>query len=229
MTLQGLTPVPLRLVIYDCDGVLIDSEAIASRVCAEALTELGWRMTPAESMAQFMGYSLSGMLPMIEARIGRPVPPGWVAQLCERLVQAMEEESVTVPGAAEALQATAALGLPFRVASNSSHAEMAVKFGRTGLDRLVAGRLHSAGDVRAGKPAPDVFLAAAAAEGVPPAACIVVEDSVPGTRGAVAAGMAVIGLDPHGNGAALRAAGAYPVRSLAELPALFRTAMRRAA
>ena len=224
-----MTPQPLRLVIYDCDGVLIDSESTASRVCAEALTELGWAMTPAESMARFVGYSLSGMLPVIEAHIGRPVPPGWVSALCERLVEAMAHESVTIPGAAEALHATLALGLPFRVASNSSHAEMAVKFGRTGLDSLVAGRLHSAGDVSAGKPAPDVFLAAAAAEGVPPAACIVVEDSLPGVRGAVAAGMAVIGLDPHGDGAALRAAGAHPVRSLAELPALFRAAMRLAA
>lgn len=224
-----MTPQPLRLVIYDCDGVLIDSEATASCVCAEALAELGWAMTPAQSMARFVGYSLTSMVPVIEAHIGRPVPPGWVTGLCERLVETLANEAVTIPGATDALRATLALGLPFRVASNSSHAEMAVKFGRTGLDGLVAGRLHSAGDVPAGKPAPDVFLAAAEAEGVPPGACIVVEDSLPGVHGAVAAGMAVIGLDPHGDGAALRAAGAHPVRSLAELPALFRMAMRLAA
>jgi len=104
-----------------------------------------------------------------------------------------------------------------------------VKFARTGLAPLVEGRTHSARDVAAGKPAPDVFLAAAAAQGVPAQACIVVEDSLPGIRGALAAGMACIGLDPHGSGAALRAAGAHPVRALSELPALFRTAMRAAA
>jgi beta-phosphoglucomutase-like phosphatase (HAD superfamily) len=115
------------------------------------------------------------------------------------------------------------------VASNSSHEEMAVKFARTGLAPLVAGRTHSARDVAAGKPAPDLFLAAAAAEGVAPQACIVVEDSLPGIRGALAAGMTCIGLDPHGPGEALRAAGAHPVRALSELPALFRAAMRAAA
>lgn len=230
MTPHGLTQHPLRLVIYDCDGVLIDSEGVASRVCAEALTELGWPMTAAESMQRFVGYSLGSMVPVIEAHIGRPLPAGWTGQLAQRLVNALSEEAQTMPGAADVLRATAALGLPFRVASNSGHAEMAAKFARTGLDSLVAGRVHSAEDVPRGKPAPDVFLHAAAAEGMPPGACIVVEDSVPGTRGAIAAGMAVIGLDPHGDGQALRAVGAsHVVRALSELPPLFRTAMRHAA
>ena len=134
-----------------------------------------------------------------------------------------------MPGIFDALRATMALRLPFRVASNSGHEEMRVKFARTGLAALVQGRVHSAYDVGRGKPAPDVFLAAAAAEGVPPGSCLVIEDSLPGVHAAVAAGMACIGLDVHGDGAALRAAGAHPVRALSELPALFRAALRIAA
>ncbi len=220
---------PLRLVIFDCDGVLIDSEGPASRVCAEMITEAGWPMTTEQSMALFMGYRLSDMPPVIEAHLGRPLPPGWVEAVRKRLIHTLSTESTMIPGARAAIDAVLAMGLPFRVASNSSHEEMRVKFAQTGLADLMAGRVHSARDVKAGKPAPDVFLAAAAAEGVPPAACLVIEDSLPGTRGAVAAGMAVIGFHPAGDGAALRAAGAIPIRSFDELPALLRMAMQRAA
>ena len=224
-----MTPQTLRLVIYDCDGVLVDSEAPSNRAVAEEVTKLGWPMTTAESMARFVGHTLPDIMLVAEAHLGRPAPPGWAGMLRDRIVDVMVHEAEPMPGAADALHATMALGLPFRVASNSSHAEMRAKFGRTGLDRLVQGRVHSVEDVAAGKPAPDVFLAAAAAEGVPAGACLVIEDSLPGVRAAMAAGMACIGLDPHGDGAALRALGAHPVRSLDELPALFRVAMRLAA
>jgi len=224
-----VTPNPLRLVIFDCDGVLVDSEGPASRVTAREVSALGWPMTQDEALARFMGLRLSDMPALVAAHTGRPVPPGWVTHVRDRLIETLGHEAVAMPGAADALRATAALGLRYRVASNSSHEEMAVKFARTGLAPLVAGRVHSARDVAAGKPAPDVFLAAAAAEGIAPHSCIVVEDSLPGIRGALAAGMACIGLDPHGPGEALRAAGAHPVRALSELPALFRAAMRAAA
>lgn len=216
---------PLRLVIWDCDGVLIDSEGPANRVAAEEVTRLGWPMTVQDSMDAFVGLRLSDMPPLIEARTGRPVPPGWVEMLRTRIIDTLAAEVEAVPGAASAWQAAAAMGLAQRVASNSSHEEMRVKFARTGLDALVAGRVHSARDVARGKPAPDLFLAAAAAEGVPPGACVVVEDSVPGTRGAVAAGMACIGFDPHGSGEALLAAGAACVlQDLSELPPLLAAA-----
>ena len=104
-----------------------------------------------------------------------------------------------------------------------------MKFERTGLAYLVAGRAHSARDVARGKPAPDVFLAAAAAEGVPPAACLVIEDSVPGALAARAAGMACVGLAPGGDDPALREAGAVLIRSFDELPPILRSAMGEAA
>ena len=222
-------PAPLRLVIFDCDGVLIDSEAVASRVVAASLTEVGWPLTPEESQAIFLGLSLRQMVPMIETRMGRRLPADWTDGLRARMLAALAEEAKTMPGAEAMLVATSALGLPWRVASNSSHEEMGVKFRRTGLHRLMDGRLHSHRDVARGKPAPDLFLAAAAAERVPPECCVVVEDSLPGIEGGLAAGMTVLGYAPDGGGAALRAAGAWPVTDLSHVPLLLRDALRRAA
>ncbi len=220
-----MTPEPLRLVIFDCDGVLVDSEGPSNRVVAQEITALGWPMTTAESCTLFVGRRLSDIPPVVEARIARPVPAGWVDALREKMIAVLGTELEAMPGAHDALRATTALGLPYRIASNSSHEEMAVKFRRVAMVELVDGRMHSARDVARGKPAPDLFLHAAAAAGVPPAACLVVEDSVPGAQAARAAGMACIGLAPHGEDPALREAGAVLIRSFTELPALLRAAM----
>jgi HAD superfamily hydrolase (TIGR01509 family) len=224
-----VTKLPLRLVIFDCDGVLVDSEGPSNRVVAEAITALGWPMTTEQSCALFIGLRLSDIPAVVEAHTGRPVPLGWVNALRDRMIETLAEEVEAMPGAHDALRATTALGLPYRIASNSSHEEMGVKFGRVGMVELVAGRIHSARDVSRGKPAPDVFLHAAAAEGVPAAACLVVEDSVPGAQAARAAGMACVGLAPHGDDPRLRAAGAVLIRSLAELPDIIGRAMAAAA
>ena len=223
-----MTPSPLKLVIFDCDGVLIDSEGPSNRLIAEELTRLGWPMTEAESTTLFIGSTLESMPATIEAHLGHALPENWVEHLRQKMIAAFDTIQV-IPGALEALQATAALGVPFRIASNSSHEEMDVKFRQTGLAPLIAGRNHSARDVARGKPAPDVFLAAAAAEGVPPAACLVIEDSVPGIRAAVAAGMTVVALDLHGNAAVLRAEGATPISGLSDLAPLLRSALHQAA
>jgi HAD superfamily hydrolase (TIGR01509 family) len=220
-----MTPLPLRLVIFDCDGVLVDSEGPSSRLVAAEVTALGWPITADDSRSLFIGRRLSDIPAIIEPQLGHPVPPGWVGQLRDRLIALLAAEVEVMPGAHAVLAATTALGLPFRVASNSSHEEMAVKFERTKLTALVTGLTHSARDVAAGKPAPDVFLAAAAAAGVAPGACLVIEDSVPGALAARAAGMACIGLAPHGDDPALRAAGAVLIRSLSELPTILRAAM----
>ena len=220
-----MTPEPLRLVIFDCDGVLVDSEGPSNRLVATEITALGWPMTTEESTRLFVGRRLSDIPPIIEQQLGRPIPSGWVAQLRDKLIDLLSTDLDAMPGAHDALRAVTALGLPYRIASNSSHEEMDAKFHRVDMTDLVHGRTHSARDVRAGKPAPDVFLHAAAAEGIPPAACLVIEDSVPGAQAARAAGMACIGLAPHGDDPALRAAGATLIRSFDELPALLRRAM----
>ena len=223
--MSGLTRAPLRLVIFDCDGVLVDSEGPSNRLVAAEITALGWPMTGEESQALFVGRRLSDIPPIVEPKIGHPVPPGWIDDMRAKLISMLADEVEAMPGAHGALQVVTALGLPFRIASNSSHAEMAVKFERTGMDHLVAGLLHSARDVARGKPAPDVFLAAAKAAGVPSEACLVIEDSVPGAMAARAAGMACVGLAPYGDDPALRAVGAVLIRSFEELPAILRAAM----
>jgi len=217
---------PLRLVIFDCDGVLVDSEAIASRVGAEMVSELGWKMTGEQAQDSFLGMTLTDIVPIISARIGRPVPQDWLDTLVESIAEAMATQAIAIPGAIEALDGVTALGLPWRVASNSSHPEMQVKFARIGIAARVAGRVHSFTDVARGKPAPDLFLSAAAAEGVDPAHCVVIEDSTTGARAAAAAGMDCLGYLAHGDGAALRATGAVPFRSMFDLPGLIRLAPR---
>ena len=219
---------PLQLVIFDCDGVLVDSEGPSNRAVAEEVSKLGWVMDQAESMRQFVGFRLEAMPEVISARTGREVPPGWVEAMRARLIAVLASELELMPGVVEVLAAIESMGLPCRVASNSSMREMEAKFARTGLTHLL-GRAHSADEVERGKPAPDVFLRAAAAEGVPPGACVVIEDSVPGAEAALAAGMACLCLVPHGDGAAQRAAGGTVIRSLAEVPALLGGVMRQAA
>ena len=218
---------PLHLVIFDCDGVLVDSEPVTNRVVAAELTRLGWPMNAAGCQVRFLGMNLSAMVPLIEAKLGRPLPARWPHDLEERLVTVLGEDVELMPGAEAALAETTRLGLPWRIASNSSHAELRAKFGRNGLGDLVAGRLHSHHDVRLGKPAPDLFLAAAAAEGVAREHCVVIEDSLPGVRAAMAAEMTCLGFCPDDDGARLMAAGAAPFHSLHDLPLLLRLALEK--
>ena len=210
------------LIIFDCDGVLIDSEGVASTLIATELTTLGWPMTTQQSMDIFLGMSITDMEPIIETHLARKLPANWRAELAAKLVIVLSEQAKIIPGAREMLERVTAMGIPWRVASNSSDEEMAVKFARTGLTTLTAGRTHAAASVIAKggrpKPAPDIFLAAAAAQDVPPANCLVLEDSPLGVTGAVAAGMVCYGFAPHGTGEALLTAGASAIfRNLHDL------------
>jgi beta-phosphoglucomutase-like phosphatase (HAD superfamily) len=220
---------PLKLVIFDCDGVLIDSETLSNRVVAEMLREDGWDLTQEEADQRFIGFSFGAVKLMTEAHLGRSLGLDWVTRVVARVVEVMRTGAEPIPGAREALDAVTGLGLPWRIASNSSHLEMDAKFGRTGWRELVAGRVHSAAELvslgGAAKPAPDVFLAAASAQGVAPAHCLVIEDSVAGVMAAISAGMDCLGLVRHGDGADVRAAGAIPFRSMHDLPGLLRAAL----
>ncbi len=218
---------PLELVIFDCDGVLIDSEPLSDRVVAAELGALGWVLSPEDCNRLFLGMTFYDMCPVVEAHLGRNLPDDWVSVLVEKVAAAMANEVEAMPGARRVLEELDAFGLAWRVASNSSHLEMQAKFGRTGLLPLVHGRLHSSEDVIArggrGKPAPDLFLAAAG--DVPPDACVVVEDSLHGVRAAAAAGMQCLGFSPHDTGEVLAAGGAVPFHDLMALPALFEAAL----
>jgi HAD superfamily hydrolase (TIGR01509 family) len=214
---------PPELIIFDCDGVLVDSEMIASLVVARDLTARGWEMTAEQAMGLFLGMSITDMEPMIEHHLARTLPDGWRDALAAKLLAALSDGVRMIPGARAMLEQVNARGIDWRVASNSSDEEMAAKFSSAGLADLTVGRAHSAASVIAlggkAKPAPDVYLAAAASAGVSPAHCLVLEDSPLGVRAAVAARMRCYGFDPHGDGALLSAAGAVGI--LHELNELF--------
>ncbi len=222
---------PVRLVIFDCDGVIVDSEWLSNGVLARDMTARGWALSNEEAQRLFLGRSLEVIRAIMESHLAAPLPADWDRFIVERIVAEMASGAVAIPGAVEALHGVTALGLPWRIASNSSHEEMRAKFGRLDVAELgaalVAGRVHSRQDVALPKPAPDLFLHAAAAEGVKPEQCVVIEDSVAGASAAVAAGMDCLGFDRFEDGAALRAVGAVPFHDMTELPGLIALALER--
>jgi HAD superfamily hydrolase (TIGR01509 family) len=181
---------PISLVIFDCDGVLVDTERIAVRIDMIVLAELGWPMTEAEVVERFMGRSDEEMTADIEAHLGHRLPASWEEPFRHLYRQAFEAELEPVAGVVEALDAIA---IPTCVASSGTHEKIRFTLGLTGLYERFAGRIFSVSDVARGKPAPDLFLHAADRMGVPPARCAVVEDSRYGVEAARAAGMRAFG------------------------------------
>ena len=181
---------PFELVIFDCDGVLVDSERIAVRVEAEFLAELGWPLSQAEIVERFMGRTTEYMDEAIEARLGSRLPGDWRDQFQRRYREAFAAELVPVDGVLDALDQIA---VPTCVASSGSHDKLRFTLGHTGLYERFEGRIFSGYEVANGKPAPDLFLHAAARMGAGPARCAVVEDSLYGVLAARAAGMRVFG------------------------------------
>ncbi|MFD5415898.1 HAD family hydrolase [Streptomyces nojiriensis] len=178
---------PIELVIFDCDGVLVDSERIAVRVDALVLAELGWNLTEAEIVDRFMGRSSQSMTKEIEAHLGHSLPADWEEEFRPLYRDALAAELTAVPGIVDALDALT--HLPTCVASSGSHDKMRFTLGMTGLYQRFEGSIFSATEVEHGKPAPDLFLHAAQQMGVAPEACAVVEDSRYGLQAARAAGM----------------------------------------
>lgn len=177
------------LVIFDCDGVLVDSERIAVRIELEALRGLGMELSEEDVIARFVGRTPAVVRAAVAEHIGRPASEEWWRALRRRYDAAFAAELRPVDGIEEALDRIA---LPTCVASSSDPEPLARKLVMTGLYDRFAGRIFSAAQVQNGKPAPDVFLYAARALGAGPAECVVVEDSVHGVQAARAAGMDVI-------------------------------------
>jgi HAD superfamily hydrolase (TIGR01509 family) len=196
------------LVIFDCDGVLVDSEPVANRTLGQMLRELGLDLTQAQIFEHFVGYSLPHCLRVIEGMLGRPPPEDFLRDLQARTFAAFKTELRAMPGIEQALDALEAAGLPYCVASSGDHEKMNTTLGITGLLPRFAGRIFSVTQVARGKPAPDVYLFAARQLGAEPTACVVVEDTPPGVQAGAAAGMTVFGFSAHTPEQKLRAAGA---------------------
>ena len=207
-------------MIFDCDGVLVDSEPTANRVMAEAITEAGMPITTEECMRVFMGRRWEDSLSMIEEQLGRPLPPDFGDEYRARRDASFERELEPVAGIAAAIA-----GIPLErcVASSGTPERIRFVLGLTGLLELFEGRIFSAHEVEHGKPAPDLFLRAADAMGVAPERCAVIEDARVGLEAGRAAGMNVFGYCWHLDPETVRAAGAQPFDSMDELPALLTT------
>jgi HAD superfamily hydrolase (TIGR01509 family) len=208
------------LVIFDCDGVLVDSETIANRIMAETITASGIPITYEECRARFVGGTLQRVMDTVEEWLGRPLPTDWKQGFEARRDEAFRRELRPVPGVAAALEAIRAGGAEICVASSGSPEKIELTLGLTGLRHHFGERLFSATMVAQGKPEPDIFLYAAERMGHLPETCAVVEDSLLGVTAGVAAGMRVLAYAAETDPAVLKAAGGRPFADMAELPGL---------
>ena len=215
------------LVIFDCDGVLIDSEPLSSRVAAEELTRAGFSFSADEVGARFTGMSDASMYAAIEQKAGRLLPSDLDARIHERLMAAFKRELAAIDGIHHVLDQFDAEDVKYCVASSSTPDRLNVTLRHVGLYDRFAG-VFSASMVDRGKPAPDLFLHAARDMAVPPGCCVVVEDSVAGVSAARAADMAVLGfsggghcLDGH-DGILIKAGADRVFDDMTRLPSLLR-------
>jgi HAD superfamily hydrolase (TIGR01509 family) len=215
--------VNLDLIIFDCDGVLVDSEVISCRAHADVLSRHGYPITQEQVFDRFLGRSTRQANSEVEAELGRALPDDFHVQLQDELFRSFEADLEAVAHIHEALDA---ITQAVCVASSGSHPRMRVTLGRTRLHDRFAPNIFSASQVVNGKPAPDLFLFAARQMTVPPERCLVIEDSLPGVTGGRAAGMTVLGFHggSHcrpGHGDNLRAAGAAAIfDDMRQLPGL---------
>ncbi|WPB57995.1 HAD family phosphatase [Xylophilus sp. GOD-11R] len=198
---QQATPLPFDAVLFDCDGVLVDSEPITGAVLRDMLEERGWTLTHAEVMRIFVGKAVKDESALIEAQTGRPLTPQWFAEFWQRRNERLQAELVAIPGAPEAVRRIhAAYGGRIACASGADRGKIELQLRKIDLIDCFDGRYFSGHDQPRSKPYPDVYLHAAAALGVDPKRCAVVEDTVTGATAGVAAGATVFGYNPGGPG-----------------------------
>ncbi|HXZ09912.1 MAG TPA: HAD family phosphatase [Paraburkholderia sp.] len=217
---------PFDAVIFDCDGVLVDSEPITNRVLAEMLNELGWAISVEETIQIFLGKAVKDEAQRIEAQTGVPLTSEWLAQFRARRNAALERELVAIQGASSAVKALHdALDGRVAVASGADRHKVEMQLSKVGIFDYFDGRIFSGHEMPRSKPHPDVYLAAADALNVDPKRCAVVEDTVTGATAGVAAGATVFGYSPgesgHSTADALHQAGVARVfQRMVDLPAL---------
>jgi len=179
-----------ELVIFDCDGVLVDSEVLTVGIDRRVLAEFGWHLTEEQIVHRFVGRSSSHFRAELESYLGRSLPDDWEDPYQSWYVDAFEQDLVAVSGVEDALDR---IPWPTCVASSGSHEKLRRTLGKTDLYSRFEGRIFSATEVVSGKPAPDLFLHAASLLGASPERCVVIEDSRFGVMAARAAGMTAFG------------------------------------
>ena len=213
-------------VLFDCDGVLVDSERITNAVLRDMLEELGWQLGIEECMRLFLGKAVKDERALIEAHTGRALTEDWLVRFRERRNVQLMQRVQPIRGAVGTVAVLhEALGGCIACASGADRFKVELQLDKCGLMPYFTGRIFSGHEMGRSKPAPDVYLAAAAALGVDPSRCAVVEDTVPGVTAGVAAGATVFGYSPpeagHDVPPALRSAGALRIFSdMGQLPGL---------
>ena len=209
-------------VLFDCDGVLVDSEPVVNRVLREMLAERGWVLSEEECLALFVGKMVKDERARIESETGQPLTEEWLAAFRARRNAALEAELLVVPNAQAAVQEVhARLDARIACASGADRHKVELQLRKVGLHGYFDGRIFSGHEMPRSKPHPDVYLAAAAALQAAPQRCAVVEDTLTGATAGLAAGAIVYAYVPHGDGAAFERAGVAAVfTDMAQLPAL---------
>lgn len=187
-------PNAIEAVIFDCDGVLVESEYLQNTVLAEMVSGWGVALSATEAFRRFQGGRMADLVTNLERELGRSLPSDFERSFRRRMAEVFREKLQAVEGARELVES---LPVPVAVATNGPMEKMQLTLGLTGLLPLFGRHLYSAYDVGIWKPDPGLFLHAAAALGVSPSRCVVIEDSLTGVRGAIAAGMPVFAYQPH--------------------------------
>lgn len=221
-----MTTLPFDAVLFDCDGVLVDSEPITNRVLVQMLGELGWRLSLEECMHIFVGKAVKDEMALIEERTGFTLTQDWLQMFWGRRNEALERDLLAVPGAVAGVRAVhQALGGRIACASGADRRKVELQLDKVGLLDAFDGRIFSGHETPRSKPWPDVYLAAATALGVDPERCAVIEDTVTGATAGIEAGATVFGYSPgglsHSGADALRAIGVVQIfTDMAQLPAV---------
>ncbi|RYF84299.1 MAG: HAD family phosphatase [Comamonadaceae bacterium] len=227
-----MTALPFDAVLFDCDGVLVDSEPITNGVLVQMLGELGWQLSLEECMQIFVGKAVKDEMAMIEARTGAQLTPEWLQSFWQHRNEALDRDLLIVPGADVGVRAVhAALQGRIACASGADRRKIELQLAKVGLLDAFEGRIFSGHETPNSKPWPDVYLAAAKALGVDPARCAVVEDTVTGVTAGLRAGATVFGYSPGGPGhsgaQAMRAIGVHHIFSdMAQLHAVLAAGQR---
>ena len=209
-----------QAVIFDCDGVVMDSEGLSFDLLAQEMARYGHPMTESQMRAMFLGGTMGSFWTAARA-MGVPLPVGWVDAQYARMYAALAVHTPLVTGILPVLDALDAAGIPYAIGSNGPTRKMEITLGQyPGLTERFHGRIYSAQAMGAPKPAPDVYLHAASVLGLGAADCVVVEDSVAGAKAARAAGMRCLGYAEHDAGDALAEVGAEVFHHMADLPGL---------
>jgi HAD superfamily hydrolase (TIGR01509 family) len=206
------------LIIFDCDGVLVDSETVANAVLAAIVTNHGAALTGPESQAIFMGMSLDAVRLHANERFGIAMPVDWSVAYYETLIPMLAERCEPIEGIHDVVARLKAANIPFCVASQGPPDKMRATLTATGLWADFGENAFSAKKIRRPKPAPDLFLHAAQTMGFPPDRCAVVEDTTVGVTAGIAAGMTVFAYCPPERAAAMAELGAAPFHAMRDLP-----------